>query len=194
MPEDADGEKSLDITKEKLSDTLIDLCESMRLSSITVGLLVKEAGVARQTFYNHFSDMNDLVCFTASRPLLNGEFEFMEERNLEAACRWAMGHKGFYSQLGTHTGQNGFRSAYNEWLMGVYRSTYAGAHLTVAERAYRDLSVEIYVAGSTEALLNWFATGMEAPLDSFLRAVRDSRPAFMRGKPDPTVRVRDYPR
>ncbi len=53
---------SIDV-KKILANDLLNLCQKQSLQSITVSQLLKETGVSRQTFYNHFKDKNDLICY-----------------------------------------------------------------------------------------------------------------------------------
>ncbi|MBM6965480.1 TetR/AcrR family transcriptional regulator C-terminal domain-containing protein [Massilimicrobiota timonensis] len=53
---------SIDV-KKILANALLNLCQKQSLQSITVSQLLKETGVSRQTFYNHFKDKNDLICY-----------------------------------------------------------------------------------------------------------------------------------
>ncbi len=50
-------------TKELFVNALLALCKKQSLSSISISTLLKETGAARQTFYNHFQDKNDLICY-----------------------------------------------------------------------------------------------------------------------------------
>ena len=171
------------------------LCEARRLADITVGDLVKAAGTARQTFYNHFSDINDLVCYAASFPLFGEGYACGDLSVARRACEQAIEHKAFFSQLAQHDGQNSFRATYNDWLKRKYYATFIDERMDASEKHRRRMAIDIWVVGSTEALLDWFASGMEAPLDCFMDALHDTLPAFMR---DPSRRTpmdgEDYPR
>ena len=48
-------------TKIKISDGLIRLIEKENGSRITVTSLIKACGISRQTFYEHFKDMDDVL-------------------------------------------------------------------------------------------------------------------------------------
>lgn len=49
-----------DYTKQRFVDTFLRMCDTQKLSDITVTSLIAEAHTARQTFYNHFEDINGL--------------------------------------------------------------------------------------------------------------------------------------
>lgn len=49
--------------KKILADGLLELCQSKPLASISIKDLLAKTGVSRQTFYNHFLDKDDLICY-----------------------------------------------------------------------------------------------------------------------------------
>ena len=48
---------------ELFVNALLKMMERKKLSSVTIQDLLDETGASRQTFYNHFKDKNDLVCY-----------------------------------------------------------------------------------------------------------------------------------
>lgn len=52
-------------SREKLQNALIEELKHKRLADITIGQLVKVAGVSRQTFYSNFDDLNEILCVIA---------------------------------------------------------------------------------------------------------------------------------
>lgn len=46
-----------------LAEGLLKLNETTELKDISVSMLLEYTGVSRQTFYNHFKDKNDLICY-----------------------------------------------------------------------------------------------------------------------------------
>lgn len=49
--------------KDLFADALLQLLHTNTLSSITISMLLEKTGASRQTFYNHFKDKNDLICY-----------------------------------------------------------------------------------------------------------------------------------
>lgn len=49
--------------KAILVDGFLELCNSTPLSRVTIKDLLNKTGVSKQTFYNHFSDKNDLIVY-----------------------------------------------------------------------------------------------------------------------------------
>lgn len=50
--------------KQMLVEALVQLCQTTPLEMITIKQLLDKTGMSRQTFYNHFTDKNDLIQYT----------------------------------------------------------------------------------------------------------------------------------
>lgn len=49
--------------KKILADGLLDLCQKKDLRQVSIKEILTQTGVSRQTFYNHFLDKEDLICY-----------------------------------------------------------------------------------------------------------------------------------
>ena len=56
--------------KNLLSESLLILNTTKTLKKITVTDLQKESGISRQTFYNHFLDIDDLIQYTYKKEIV----------------------------------------------------------------------------------------------------------------------------
>ncbi len=65
--------------KEMFVDCFLILMEKQSLSSITIQMLLDETGAARQTFYNHFKDKNDLICYIYNTKIIH---EYQDPMNI----------------------------------------------------------------------------------------------------------------
>jgi len=54
-------------TKEHLSNALIRELQQTPVDKITIQTIADDCGLTRQTFYNHFADIYELVEWTAKR-------------------------------------------------------------------------------------------------------------------------------
>ena len=54
-------DKRVEATKEKLKNTLIELVKDERLEDISISELCKTAGINRNTFYSHYSSVEELL-------------------------------------------------------------------------------------------------------------------------------------
>ena len=65
--------------KEMFADCFLELLEKQSLSTITIQTLLDQTGAARQTFYNHYQDKNDLICYIYNTKIIH---EFQDPMNI----------------------------------------------------------------------------------------------------------------
>ena len=184
-----------ELIKRHFAEVLMDMCETRRLDDITVVELVAVAGMARQTFYNHFTDINDLICYTASKPILSDPHSsYVDVNNLARMFDTARAHRGFFSQLPKQMGPNSFKTAYNEWIKRHRGAMCITDDLSEEEKAYRRARIAVYAEGTTAMLMDFFSSDMSTPNEVYQKAILQSRPTFMRGLEVPPGIPEDYPR
>ena len=59
--------------KARLADALWGCLETRRLTGVSVGDVIQEAGVSRGSFYYHFSDLDHLIAWALSQEMLNSD-------------------------------------------------------------------------------------------------------------------------
>lgn len=169
-----------DYTKQRFVDTFLRMCDTQKLSDITVTSLIAEAHTARQTFYNHFEDINGLVSYIP--------INFMEEfwrpayyvETVREAYYYAYEHKGFFCQLPQHAGQNNFRDTFIEHYREILHRTFVTDDLSPEEQIYRSVAIEQLVIGVVDTFLEWCRQQMSWPVDVLVRVQHDATPAFIR--------------
>ena len=162
------------------ADVLVDLCEDMKLTDVSVTMLTRAAHISRPTFYKYFLDINDLIGYAGTRPLLAGEGPILEEERSIQALEYAKAHPGFFSQLARHThGQNNFKDSYIQWMSEKLCALFVSPDLDEEERLHRQLQIELHCAGFLSIIFKWFADGMVLPATSIVRAIVAARPSFM---------------
>ena len=109
-----------ELVRRHYADVLLGLCKDHRLRDLTVADVVEAAGTARQTFYNYFSDLNDLICFTAFLPMTDASDPFTDPNSTRRTHEVTMERRAFYCQLPQHMGQNNFWEALGDWLRKTY--------------------------------------------------------------------------
>ena len=60
--------------KSLLSYELMEMCGELSHRKITITLLLERTGISRRTFYQHFRDMNDLICWIWEKKVWNDSF------------------------------------------------------------------------------------------------------------------------
>ena len=170
-------------TKRRYCDALLALCETQKLSKISVSALIKEAKTARQTFYNNFRDINDLVSYLPINYLLSDGLPLNTLENIRHAFVFAQYHKGFFCQLPDHLGQNNFRDTFKAWLQDSCYRQYLGPEISPDTRLRMKLQIDLYCAGIIDVFLDWCRHGMEWPIEALLDTVWDCAPGFVRATP-----------
>lgn len=168
------------LMKQHLCEVLYALCETRKLTDITVTDVAREAGISRQTLYNHFIDLDDLICYAASRPLYNGTREFISLQNAERAYELSLHHKGFFTQLVTHASKNNYRASYIKWVERLYGELTIHPSMPEDEREFRLLSITAYASASIDLYFAWAASNMKTPPSVVAHALEEVSPAFIR--------------
>ena len=70
-------------TKEIIIQTLLELLSEKSMAKITVRDIVERCGINRNTFYYHFRDIPDVMCFTMKR-----EIDKVMSTQLEVGSFW----------------------------------------------------------------------------------------------------------
>ena len=169
-----------ELVRRHYADILLRLCESHKLRDLTVADVVEAAGTARQTFYNYFSDLNDLICFTAFLPMADASDPFTDPHSTRKTHEVTLARKAFYSQLPQHMGQNNFWEALSAWLRQTYYERYLTEGLADEEREYRKVCIDLYCLGDVAVFKEWCANGMDVSLDALTAMLYDMSPAFVK--------------
>ena len=173
---------SRDLMKKHYCEVLLEMCEEQPLSTITVTALIKRAGTAKQTFYNNFCDLNDLINYIPrTYMLLMGFTDYSPSATLKS-YRFASEHKGFFSALAKHSGQNNFRDEFISFAQHMEYRAFLTGDLSPQERFERKLAIDVYTIGVVDHFLEWCASGLEWPYDVLARIHMSFAPDFLKGK------------
>lgn len=169
-----------ELVRRHYADVLLGLCKDHRLRDLTVADVVEAAGTARQTFYNYFSDLNDLICFTAFLPMADASDPFTDPNSTRRTHEVTMERRAFYCQLPQHMGQNNFWEALGDWLRKTYYERYLMEGLSPEERDYRKVCIDLYCLGDVAVFREWCANGMDVSIDAITAMLYDMSPAFVK--------------
>lgn len=159
---------------------LLDLAEEMPLRKISVKMLTERAGVARQTFYNHFTDINDLISWAPFHYVSARSRQSYDINGIRAAYEFALEHRGFFSQLPRHSGQNNFRESFVMYVSEFSYEQYVTDDMDDETRLRRSLSIRMFAHGIVNLFLDWCEADLTWPLEILLQAQDDVLPTFMR--------------
>lgn len=166
--------------KQLYCNTLLDLAEKHPLDKITATMVIREAGTARQTFYNHFMDINDLISYLPINYLAAKSGGGHNAIGVRAAYEYALEHKAFFRQLPRHQGQNNFRASFVKAFEDLYAELYIPEEADEKTRLRRKLAINLSVGGVTSLFLEWCATDFAWPLEDLVLVQEALTPAFMR--------------
>jgi hypothetical protein len=172
--------KKTDRTKHLYCEALLALCEDKQLSKITVSELARKTGTVRQTFYNNFYDINDLVSYIPINFLESTDENYLSPESARRVYEFALDHQGFFRQLPAHSGQNSFRETFITWLKEAYYAKHINEEMDDDEKLRRKLGIDFFAIAITNQFLDWCSTGFAWPLDILLKVQEAALPDFAR--------------
>jgi len=157
-------------TKQKITDTMITLMETVPFEKIKVADITEAAGVSRQTFYYHFSNLFELYKWVIARDL---DFGDSSETGLYAPspfailmslCETAKRHK----ELTLAFLNGGYDKEMWEDVRGIFfravRSNMEYVSSGELDGQYLDLISYFFADGCIGIMKNWIADGMDCPV------------------------------
>ncbi|MEG0732088.1 MAG: TetR/AcrR family transcriptional regulator C-terminal domain-containing protein [Vagococcus sp.] len=166
----------MNLTKKALSQALKELMTHIPFEKITINDVTNTAGVSRNTFYYHFSDINELLEWTYDNEIVNG-LETYED--LET---WKDGLLSVlnYTEENRKFCLNTFHSINRDRLeIFLYDITY-GMLVSIMDQSYdetilkKDLKIQIadfYGRAIVSQVIHWLTTRLEEPKDQLIARV-----------------------
>ena len=176
MPVEEQGATS---AKRRYVKALFKLCETKSINKITVTDILRETHTARQTFYNNFRDINDLIAFVFVYHFEENYDIFNTREGSFKSLDFAREHKAFFSQLPHHRGQNNFHETHVRMLKSGYYKLVFHTEEPPADDP-RKAFIDAYVYSCTNLFMDWCASGMTEPADEVLVDVYwNTKPDFI---------------
>ena len=170
-------------TRDRFVQAMLALCARKDINKISVRDVLEESGAARQTFYNCYHDINDLILhvpFAIAESCGDGLYTQDACTNL---FRLAVEERSFFEQLPHHTGQNCFRDSYIKKLKDIYY--HALFHGAPCEIAVQKAQIDAYIYGIVDLFMQWCATGMADDPQWISEVIFSMKPPFMDADPLP---------
>ncbi len=154
------------ITKRELAESLKRLASERLFEHVTVGDIVKECGVNRQTFYYHFSDKYELldwIYYNETFVPLTADISFGNwDEKLYELLQIMRRNKAFY--MNTIKCSNNF---FEEYLLKMLTTLFETAveDLDVRRQLTEDkkrLASKIFAHGLTGVVIEWAMGGMKS--------------------------------
>ncbi len=163
-------------TKKALKNSFLDLYAQNGISGVTVGAITKKAGYNRCTFYNYYTDVQEML-----EEIENSVLSEIKERvaaqetqisNINNAFEQFLSFFDAYGNtiyvLLSKSGNSSFRNRFKESAFAIYRKAFAGK-LGAEQIDY----LITYVSSAGLGLIEyWYETGKKSSTDEFLRTVQ----------------------
>jgi|GEM_PF-376665 Transcriptional regulator len=164
--------------KNLLSESLLILNTTKTLKKITVTDLQKESGISRQTFYNHFLDIDDLIQYTYKKEIVvhwdphDLDLDFYDHI-IEDFSKTKKYHKFLKDAFDIHGQNNLLEYTINycvqfeqEWMQSFYgNETMPNSMLN---------AVAFAAGGSMYMKIRWIMNGIDRPLLDVAQDVIDN--------------------
>lgn len=158
-------------TQRYLALSLMDLCTTQDLGSITVKSLTEYANVTRQTFYNHFKNMSKLITFTSFFPDLDIASDAPFEEAMRTRMQFNLQHKDFFVQLSNLGEFNELWQDGLALLAEIQRRREPPLPQAELERKqYRD---DLFTRCTSAVFHQWWEEGMVTPVDIVMEELMD---------------------
>ncbi len=170
-------------TKRKIANTLLELVEEKPLSKISVSAIVARAGIGRQTFYNHFTDKNDLIYWIFLRTL-SGEKELMEHAGLQTYLTKlyseAQKYRRFLKQACNQEGQNALSEAIYRQTYNYYRNYILRKHGKDVLSEALEYALKFNAHGASDLYVEWARQGMPGSAEEQAGYALECMPAMLK--------------
>ncbi len=151
-----------ELTKQLIADTTKNLALKKQLDKISVSEIVDTAGINRQTFYYHFADKQELICW-----IFDTDISMLTDKNkndtlIDDIIEYIYSEKVFYTAALTSEAQNNLR----EHLYEVCYSRCIDEITSMLGDRKMDEKIIEFLAGFfsnaiTGALFQWAQKGMK---------------------------------
>ena len=169
-------------TKVKLSKTLEKLLHTNEISKISVSQIVSSCGVSRQTFYNNFNDIYDILYWSHAVLIEGAVNTFWKEENFIEAFTTATtimkDHQVFYKQFSQTEGINSFQNTFA--IKNIELSKIRIKKVSKKEVDENTLfALSLYWYGASKMVVNWINTGMQKEPKELALQLYDSLPSIL---------------
>ncbi len=163
-------------TKKALKNSFLDLYAQNGISGVTVGAITKKEGYNRCTFYNYYTDVQEML-EEIENSVLSEISQRVSSQELQITnINDAFGQfLTFFEAYGntiyvllSKSGNSSFRNRFKESAFAIYRKAFAGK-LDAEQIDY----LITYVSSAGLGLIeHWYETGKKSSTDEFLRTVQ----------------------
>lgn len=113
------------ITKKKIAKSFKELISNSSVNDVSVSKLMKNVGMRRQSFYNHFIDIYDLIEWIFNQELseiIQDNITYYSWKEvIEVTIIYFSNSKLYYNKIFKYTEQNNFLSYFKKYTMNLLR-------------------------------------------------------------------------
>lgn len=163
--------------KKAFSNSLLLLLNKKPLSKITIGDLLEDTELSRQTFYNHFLDKNDLIAYVYDTVIVS---EFNEDMSIDFKLSLTQtlnslkAHEDFIKQACALEGQNSLKEHMLHHCIEFDLKWHA---YCVGEPLSKELrfATLYHTHASHSMVIEWILGGMKDPIDELVDNINHMR-------------------
>ena len=162
------------ITKRALAQALKDLMRHQSFQKISVGEICEACGMNRKSFYYHFRDKHDLVCWIF-------QTEFFEHLHmtdgftgwslLSDACGYLYGERAFYRDILAIDGQNSLREYLKEQTHPLLVE-FAHEMLEGFDAGELDFCLSFYTDSFLTSIVRWLSAPEVIQPEEYIEQIR----------------------
>ena len=174
-------------TARKIAIAFLNVCKKKSIRNITIQNIICECAIARQTFYNHFLDKQDLMNYVYQ---MEAEYSFecfsCEKLDIKSSTYWMLCRciekRDFYIDVASYDIQNGFADFFYLSEMDFYK-TYI-IEQSGKEYLTGDLesAIEFNCAGAKHLFVNWIKKGMVEKPERLANMIIEFMPDLLKEK------------
>ncbi|MBQ8280027.1 MAG: TetR/AcrR family transcriptional regulator C-terminal domain-containing protein [Roseburia sp.] len=174
--------------RKLLSEALVEICENKPLDNVTVTEITKQAKLTRQVFYRHFVDKYDLAKYIH----LHDYYSALENAVLEddkGVDMWGRVSRAWFDVIKEKAKfyQNIYRSNSGGEFKRIMRTYITNFYMGIVEQQLEKqmdpdifFVVQLYLAGATEKINDWVASGAKIPVEELSRLLYLGMPEKIR--------------
>ena len=166
------------LMKQHISDMFVQMCEESGFSNISVTDLCERCSINRGTFYYHFLDLNDLVCWIYHQEITIPSIKFIDE-NKEGITQYILdllySKKKFILQVFGNSNPETEKIFKNEaeqvWMHVYDLFIQQSPQLDESKRQTLKLVITYFCNAHWYATYNWIKDGMKFGPEQFAHAL-----------------------
>lgn len=164
------------VTKKALAQSLKELMCELPFEKITINDVSEKSDLSRNTFYYHFSDINDLLEWIYANEVVKGLENYENLENWQEGLLKVLNYIEYNRRFCLNT----FNSVNRNHLEGfLYKTTY-DMLISIINKSYRDVEItsvekeqiaDFYGRAIVSQVIQWLITRMQEDKNDFIKRI-----------------------